>query len=223
MPSVRPLVIGLAASLAICGGTLAGDGDAGIYNFIYRENPGIFGGRAPLDPPPPPPVRELAVRSYCVRTCDGYYFSIGFPRNDAEFAQHESMCTSSCGGAQMRLYSSPIQSDAGVAGSGIDRAADDAGALYTALPSANLFKTKGASSPTCSCQGSANGLPQIPLLADPTLRNGDIVVMADGLKVFRGTPGALHQDSDFVSVAGARYLPSAVRQQMLSLENRIAE
>jgi hypothetical protein len=66
-------------------------------------------------------------------------------------------------------------------------------------------------------------LPQIPISIDPTLRNGDIVVMADGLKVFRGASVGPHADEDFVNVASAKSLPSVVREQMLSLQNRISE
>lgn len=229
MLASRPLPLAVLAVALSCGGAAAGD-NSGVYDFIYREKPRPFGinpfgfGRPqsnPWDEPLAPRIHSSATRTYCVRTCDGYYFAIGFPRTEHETSQHETMCTASCGGMEMRLYSSPVQSDDGSA-SAIDRATDDTGALYTALPAAHAFKTKTAS-PTCSCQGTTGGLPQIPILADPTLRYGDIVVMADGLKIFRGSPGPLHQDADFVSVAGARDLSNAVRKYMLSLEGRIAE
>ena len=58
---------------------------------------------------------------------------------------------------------------------------------------------------------------------DPTLRNGDIIVTQDGLKVFRGAPTAPHVPDDFESVASAKSLPSVVRDEMLSLQGRISE
>jgi hypothetical protein len=162
-------------------------------------------------------------RTYCVRTCDGYYFAIGFARNKSQLAEHQSMCASSCGEAPMKLYAAPLSNgnDAGRGGPAIERAVDETGSLYTALATAFAFRT--ADSSACACQSTANGLPQIPISIDPTLRNGDIIVMADGLKVFRGGPTAPHKDEDFVNVASAKSLPTVVRQQMLSLQNRISE
>jgi hypothetical protein len=46
--------------------------------------------------------------------------------------------------------------------------------------------------------------------------------MPDGLKVFRGSSEVPHQDSDFTSVASSKAIPGVVRQQLLSLEQRIA-
>ena len=163
-------------------------------------------------------------RTYCVRTCDGYYFAIGFARNKGQLAEHQAMCASSCGDAAMKLYSAPINGDTTNTGRlepAIERAADDSGALYTALTTAYAFKTSENS--TCACKSTASGLPQIPMSIDPTLRNGDIIVTQDGLKVFRGTTAAPHAADDFVGVASAKALPSVVRDEMLSLQGRIAE
>jgi len=163
-------------------------------------------------------------RTYCVRTCDGYYFAIGFARNRAQLAEHEAMCASSCGDSAMKLFSAPLTGDdgnAGRTGPAIERAVDDSGALYTAMTTAFAFRT--IETATCACKSTANGLPQIPMSIDPTLRNGDIIVTQDGLKVFRGNTPAPHPPEDFVSVASAKSLPSVVRDEMMSLEGRIAE
>jgi hypothetical protein len=162
-------------------------------------------------------------RTYCVRTCDGYYYSIGFARNKAQLAEHQDMCASSCGDAAMKLYSAPVQSDdnAGHTGPAIERATDDGGALYTALPTAYAFKS--AENSACACKSTANGLPQIPMSIDPTLKDGDIIVTQDGLKVFHGASPAPHSADDFVSIASAKSLSSVVRDEMLSLQSRIAE
>src|SRR5436305_9611713 len=103
----------------------------------------------------------------------------------------------------------------------IDRAADETGSLYSALTTAYAFRD--AENAACACKGTPTGLPQIPISIDPTLRNGDIIVAQDGLKVFRGGSNNPHPDEDFVGVAGAKALPSIVRQEMLSLEGRISQ
>lgn len=165
-------------------------------------------------------------RTYCVRTCDGYYFAIGFVRRDTDLEQHGAMCAAACTGAEMKLFSTPVgahtpEEAAGAAGPAINNATDATGQLYTALPTAFRFRDGAVAG--CTCQGVANGLPHVPLTADPTLRPGDIVVMSDGLKVFRGQAAAQHQITDFEDVADSRALSGVVRQQLLSLENRIAQ
>lgn len=163
-------------------------------------------------------------RTYCVRTCDGYYFSIGFVSNVADLSSHETMCAASCGTEEMKLFAADVvlknKSVSGAAPA-IESAVDAGGALYTALPNAFAFRTGDRKA--CACQATTSGLPQIPLEIDATLRTGDIVVMPDGLKVFRGNKAGPHQMTDFISVAGAKSLSAAVRQQMLTLQTRISE
>jgi hypothetical protein len=230
----------LTAALAVL--LLAGAGaaraadESGMTKFLQEEGlrrlgidpnrprsaPRPSAGTPTASAPSSPSIGQR--RTYCVRTCDGYYFAIGFARNKGQLAEHEAMCASSCGDAPMKLYSSPINGDTTSTGRlepAIERASDDAGALYTALPTAYAFKNQDTS--TCACKTTASGLPQIPMSIDPTLRNGDIIVTADGLKVFRGSTPAPHQPDDFVGIASAKALPSVVRDEMLSLQGRIAE
>jgi hypothetical protein len=200
--------------------------------FILQEQKKVERERvAPRSVEPQGPVGPAAVsvpmqRTYCVRTCDGYYFAIGFVRRESDLEQHGAMCAAACTGAEMKLFSTPVgartpEDAAGASGPAINSAADATGQLYTALPAA--FRFRDGVVPGCTCQGVANGLPHIPLTADPTLRPGDIVVMAEGLKVFRGQSSAQHQLTDFEAVADSRSLSGVVRQQLLSLENRIAQ
>jgi hypothetical protein len=219
---------GLAASLA--GVAIAAD-ESGARAFLLQDALKRQGLR-PARPATGDLVSNLSSssalptgqqRTYCVRTCDGYYFAIGFARNKGQLAEHQAMCAASCGGLPMKLFTASVQhdDDAGRTGPAIERAIDSTGALYTALSTAYAFKTADTSS--CACKTTLNGLPQIPISIDPTLRDGDIIVTQDGLKVFRGqTPGP-HNEEDFISVASAKSLPTIVRQQMLSLQNRIAE
>ncbi|WP_307276473.1 DUF2865 domain-containing protein [Labrys wisconsinensis] len=227
------------AVIGIVGGPVASRDESGLWDVI------LHGGRPvpPVAAPAPRrPARPVSIRrspalesasaavglqrTYCVRTCDGYYFAIGFVRNKAQLASHESMCASACGDAPMKLFSAPMESGPDVnkvsgATPAIERATDGDGGLYTAMPTAYAFRHAGDAA--CACKSTANGLPQIPISVDPTLRNGDIVVTQDGLKVFRGSADGPHADRDFVSVAGAKALPSEVRRQMLVLEGRIAQ
>jgi hypothetical protein len=232
-PCLRPASIALLASVVVAAsGAFAAD-ESGMRQFSIEEGlrrqgiePSRPGGNS-AGPSMSRPAGSASIgqqRTYCVRTCDGYYFAIGFARNKGELAAHESMCAASCGTSPMKLYSSPVQGDRtndGKTGPAIERAVDMTGQLYTAMPTAYAFKT--ADTAACACQTTANGLPQIPISIDPTLRNGDIVVAQDGLKVFRGGPDAPHVPEDFVSVASAKSLPTVVRQQMLSLQSRIAD
>lgn len=231
----------MACRFVVCCATLGTIGlmavatpaSAGLFDFIFGGGgggdnrphyaPPPSAGPAPMTPrPSQPTVQSLPTqRAYCVRTCDGYYFAVGFVRNRAQEADDEQMCSSSCGNREMRLYTAPIQREGRDNSMAIDRAVDINGEAYTDLPNANAFRTTENAS--CTCQATANGLPQIPISVDPTLRNGDIVVTADGLKVYRGSGALPHSDQDFVGVADAKSLPDVVRQQMLSLQNRIAQ
>ena len=227
--------LGILAFAAGLGGVALAKDTSGAFDFLLQEQqknlpavqparPADTGPTVPRDvgPSGPATVSVPQSRTYCVRTCDGYYFAVGFARNQGQIGDQRAMCAASCGDAPMKLYTAALDS-AGSNGSmspAIERAVDDAGSLYTALPTAYAFRN--ADNAACSCKSTASGLPQIPISIDPTLRPGDIVVMPDGLKVFRGNIGPAHKDADFVSVASSKALPAIIRQQMLSLQERIA-
>ena len=61
-----------------------------------------------------------------------------------------------------------------------------------------------------------NPLPA--LLADATLRPGDIVIFPDGARVFQGSPGPRHQPRDFVKVASAKGVPQATRRILAAMK-----
>jgi hypothetical protein len=56
----------------------------------------------------------------------------------------------------------------------------------------------------------SNPLPA--LLADETLRPGDMVVFPDGVRVFRGKPGSRHQLGDFVKPTETKRLAASDRK-----------
>jgi hypothetical protein len=59
--------------------------------------------------------------------------------------------------------------------------------------------------------------PVPALLADKTLRPGDIVVFPDGPRVFRGEPGERHALSDFVKVTSPKALPPEARKVVAAM------
>jgi hypothetical protein len=62
----------------------------------------------------------------------------------------------------------------------------------------------------------ANPVPA--LLADSTLRPGDMVMFPDGLRVFTGKPGGAHKLADFKPLAQAgKYLSRATRKLVAHL------
>ncbi|PRH84586.1 hypothetical protein C5L14_25625 [Labrys okinawensis] len=222
-----PFAAGLLLTVAV-----GGSAQAGLFDFLFRPRQESRPAPAPVPqqqqpqqrsrPAPAPVVSTPKARGYCVRTCDGYYFATGFIRSQRDEDMQTSMCEASCSGGQMVLYKASGSNDGsnGNTKPAIESAVDKAGALYTALPTAYAFRD--SENPACTCQSNARGLPQIPISVDPTLRNGDIVVMPDGLKVFRGAGNVPHPDTDFTSVASSKALSGVVRQQVLSLEQRIA-
>jgi hypothetical protein len=227
--TAKRLLASLSAGL-ILAGVAAGSAQAGLLDFLFGGPRQSQPAPAPFQPqqqqqsrPAPAPVVNVPrARGYCVRTCDGYYFATGFIRSQRDQDMQASMCESSCTGGQMALYTATVDNGGsnGNTKPAIESATNTDGALYTALPTAYAFRN--GDNPACTCQATARGLPQIPISVDPTLRNGDIVVMPDGLKVFRGAQTTPHQDTDFTSVASSKALPSVVRQEVLSLQQRIA-
>jgi hypothetical protein len=59
--------------------------------------------------------------------------------------------------------------------------------------------------------------PVPALLADKTLRPGDIVVFPDGPRVFRGEPGERHALRDFVKIANPKTLPPEARKVVAAM------
>ncbi|HEX8665406.1 MAG TPA: hypothetical protein VF744_15395 [Beijerinckiaceae bacterium] len=59
--------------------------------------------------------------------------------------------------------------------------------------------------------------PVPALLADKTLRPGDIVVFPDGPRVFRGDPGERHALRDFVKITSPKTLPPEARKMVTAM------
>ena len=144
-------------------------------------------GNDGLQPVEAPRPRIGGGVAWCVRTCDGRYFPI--TGNDAQ--SKASSCDSFCPASKTEL----------VYGNDIDHAVTSSGKPYSALPNAFKYRNEMVSGCTCNGKDSA-GLAPVSIDKDPTLRKGDIVAGADGLKVANPASGK-HAELNFTPVSPA--------------------
>ncbi|MFG1461937.1 DUF2865 domain-containing protein [Xanthobacter sp. DSM 24535] len=147
----------------------------------------LFGGivRSVTQPPPPSIVVTPGIEprrsegrgvAYCVRTCDGRYFPLSGVTSD----QEEGRCAALCPAAQTTVFR----------GGSIEHATDRGGSSYSDLPNAFRYRTRLADS--CSCTGNGPlGLASVAIEEDTSLQKGDIVMQADGPRIFAGARGGI--------------------------------
>jgi hypothetical protein len=158
------------------------------------QNPGdffaaLFGGiirAVPVAPPtitvtPSTPSTEPRRSTgggvaFCVRTCDGRYF----PMSGVSSGQEEGRCAALCPAANTAVFR----------GGSIEHATDRAGASYADMPNAFLYRTKLTDACTCTGNGPL-GLAAVPIEEDTSLQKGDIVMQADGPRIFAGAKGGV--------------------------------
>jgi len=110
-------------------------------------------------------------QAYCVRTCDGRHFPLQRSASISPAEQCKSFCPAT---KTMVFHGGKI--DTSVSGS----------TRYADLDNAFVYKEKLVDG--CTCNGKdAFGLVQVSVVADPTLRAGDIVATNDGLQTVRNT------------------------------------
>jgi hypothetical protein len=110
--------------------------------------------------------------AFCVRSCDGFHFTV----HASPGASAAQMCHAFCPGSETRLYS----------GSNIDTATASDGSRYADLDTADAYQKQLVAG--CTCNGhDVFGLAHIDAAADPTLKPGDVVAAKDGLMAFTGT------------------------------------
>jgi Protein of unknown function (DUF2865) len=146
--------------------------------------------------------------TYCVRTCDGFYFplsaSTGSARGD------EAACNSLCPTSETRVYTGQIGADIE------DARARESGRRYAAMSSALSYR-KGVSD-TCTCSTSGFGLTTAASVAyDRTLRAGDIVMTQKGMRVFIGGQ-APYKEANFTSIDRSRTFAGQSRETLRSME-----
>lgn len=84
-----------------------------------------------------------AVRTLCVRMCDGFYFPISYAVPRSALARDADACTASCG-PDARLFYHPTQ------GGDAESMVDLSGLAYASLP--NAFKYRKTLVQGCSCR-----------------------------------------------------------------------
>lgn len=145
-------------------------------------------------------------QAVCVRLCDGFFF----PTNST--VGGEAACAAQCPDAPTELYT--MTSDK------IDDAVSSSGALYSKLPVANRYKTSFESACTCHREIAASRTEE--LLHDTTLRRGDVVMTAEGFRVYVGDAYGPSGPEDFVALSQARSLPKAERAELVAMETSAA-
>lgn len=146
---------------------------------------------------------------YCVRTCDGRYFPLSGASSTGETTAER--CANFCPAAQTRVFTSHDRD------AGIDAAYAKDGSSYSSLPNAYVYRT--SLDPSCRCNtASTMGVAPIDIMDDPTLKPGDMVVTANGVKVFRGDKALPHEETDFSPAVADRKLSASTRRQVEALE-----
>ncbi len=156
----------------------------------------------------------LARRSMCVRLCDGFAFPVGDYHGEGDRAPHEAACQSQCPGARTALYVTPVGAD-----TMREAVRVGTGQTYSALPDA--FHYASVLSDACSCHPpSGNRIPS--LLRDFTLRRGDAVMTAGGVRVFHGGAHYPFSRGDFVALARSPDVREADRRTFHAIERASA-
>lgn len=135
-------------------------------------------------------------KGFCVRTCDGQFFSVqARPGMSAAEA-----CSSFCPATPTKVF----------AGSNINTAVASDGTRYSDLATAFSFREKLVAG--CTCNGkSPGGLASMDVNKDPTLRPGDIVATKNGLVAFTG---ASNNIANFTPIDSYRGLSQSARDKL---------
>jgi hypothetical protein len=161
-----------------------------------------------LMPRPATPSAPSGRSTYCVRLCDGRFFPVTGPAA-ASRASATATCSALC----------PASKTAVFRGGSIDDAAASNGDRYADLANAFVYRDRIVDG--CTCNGKdALGLARIDIAADPTLKAGDVVATAEGLKVFSGSKGERHKSADFTPVENTKRLSADLRRHFATTRVR---
>ncbi len=183
----------------------------GLFDFLFNPQkqqqrqapaqPSFFDpfGLNPQAAPLPRPTTAGSGTAFCVRSCDGKYFSIT-ARGGATQAQ---MCQAFCPASATKVFF----------GSSIDGASSSTGERYA--DSDNAFAYRKALRADCTCNGrDALGLAPVDLNLDASLRPGDIIATSSGLVAYTGIRLGASQTADFTPVASYPGLTADVRARL---------
>jgi hypothetical protein len=142
----------------------------GAHRSASQVESGPF-NYAPEQPQSSSPRRFASGTAYCVRTCDGRYFPVSAAGNRSPV----ETCKNFCPATDAKVFYGPS----------IDESASEAGKPYSEQPNAFRYRTELVRG--CTCNGSDPvGLAKVRIEDDKTLRRGDLVVAADGVKIATG-------------------------------------
>ncbi len=133
--------------------------------------------------------------SYCVRSCDGFFFPVGHPDSSGDLAAHDAACARACPASETQVYVAAAGSK------GIEEAINRKGQRYDVLRTAFNHRTQYDSACTCT---SASTPRNYSVMTDFTLRKGDLVMSAEGLKEFRGAERYPLRKADFGAASTSR-------------------
>ncbi|HLH47818.1 MAG TPA: DUF2865 domain-containing protein [Roseiarcus sp.] len=108
-------------------------------------------------------------KEVCVRTCDGYFFPIGYSGSGGRSGDLQEMCRALCPNAEVALYSYSPAGD-------ITEAVGADGTRYADLP--NALKYRKSLDPSCTCRRRGQSWAQALAEAEALLgeRKTDIIV-----------------------------------------------
>jgi hypothetical protein len=165
--------------------------------------------KAPRSARPTPAAVAGGRTHYCVRTCDGFFFPISLADGSESAAQ--ATCQAFCPASETRLYVSR--------NADIEKARALDGKSYTAQKTA--FSHRSTLNESCSCTGAGPGLASVPVMKDPTLRAGDVIVTNAGLQVFAGNGTGPHRTRDFASLRSSDQLSAAAKQRLAQIDQAL--
>ena len=141
--------------------------------------------------------------TYCVRLCDGRYFPI--PKATGQVSSAK-VCNAMCPLAATKVFN----------GSDPTKSVASDGTKYDDLDNALTYREKVV--PNCSCTGNGpGGLARIDIESDPTLRNGDVVATATGLRSFNGSGSFPHKAADFTPIESSTKVAAGLRDILLAI------
>jgi hypothetical protein len=146
--------------------------------------------------------------TYCVRTCDGFFFPLSAPTGSLK--GDEAACNRLCPTAETKVYTGQVGADID------DARSRETGQRYAAMSNALAYRTSVNGS--CGCNASGFGLTTAASVADDrTLKPGDIVMTARGMRVFIGGK-APYMDANFTSIDRARTVAGGAREVLRNME-----
>jgi Protein of unknown function (DUF2865) len=160
---------------------------------------------------PAPSRSEIATGgrvTYCVRTCDGFFFPIG--TGSGSDNADASACNRLCPTAETKIYVGQIGQDID------DARSRDNGRRYAAM--GNAFSYRRSIDKSCSCTANGFGVAtDFSVYRDGSLRAGDIVMTRSGMKVFNG--GSFpYREANFSAIGRSDRITSATRETLRRIE-----